>query len=294
MKSLLSFLLVFLSLQLWAQDIDAKIIVDASKIGQSNKQVFEQLSKSLNDFVNHTVWSNRQLKESEKIKVNFYLNISDYQDNAFKGSLQVQYSRPVFDAIYESPVVLIRDEDVSFTYESFMPLVLNKNGIDTNLISVFSYYIYLIIGIDADTFQSRGGSVFYQEASEIANLSRAQNFSGWSNSGTGFNRIQLSQDLLSNSYAAFRGALYNYHSKGLDYMTQSPEASKEIIASSITNLYTIYKRNAKTPLLTLFFDAKAQEIANLFSQGPNLDTKELKTNLMQMAPLFSNQWNRIK
>lgn len=276
-----------------AQDIDAKIIVDASKIGQSNRQVFEQLSKSLNDFVNTTVWSNRNLTDAEKIKINFYLNISDYSDNFFKGSLQVQYSRPVYDAIYQSPVVLIRDEDFSFQYESFMPLVLNKNGIDTNLVSVFSYYIYLIIGIDADTFQSRGGSVFFREANEIANLSRSQNFSGWNNTGSGYNRIQLSQDLLSNSYATFRAVLYNYHAKGLDYMTQDPEASKQIIANAVTNLHTIYKRNAKTPLLKLFFDAKAQELSNLLSQGPKIDTKVIKSNLMQMAPLFANQWNKI-
>jgi len=288
-------LLIFFSLfSAYGQDISARVIVDASRVGQSNKQVFDELSTSLNEFVNSTTWSSRSLKPNEKIKANFYLSISEYVNNNFKASLQLQYSRPVYDAIYQSPMLMIKDDEVSFTYNAFDPLVLNKNSLDSNLVAIFSYYIYFMLGIDADSFSLKGGTQFFNEALSIGDLARSQNFSGWSASNNGTGRIQLSQNIISNSYADFRTALYDYHRLGLDQMTIDSSASKKVILNSINSLALINRRDTSSALIKMFFDAKSQEITNIFTQGPEIDIKELKSNLVAMAPIFSASWNSIK
>lgn len=277
-----------------AQDISARVTVDASRIGQSNRQVFDELNKSINEFVNSTIWTSRSLKSNEKIKANFYLNITEYENNNFKASLQIQYSRPVYDAIYQSSLMMIKDNDVSFNYIAFSPLVLNKNNIDSNLVAVFAYYIYFMMGLDADSFSPKGGTPFYNEAQNIADLARSQNFSGWNLSASGQGRMQLAQDVLSNSYSNYRTALYEYHRLGLDRMTEDAVNSKEIIAQAINRLAPIFNRDSSSALIKMFFDAKSQEITSIFSQGPDVNTKELKSNLVVIAPIFSNYWNSIK
>lgn len=294
-KSIWFSLLVFLTfLTTQAQDISARVTVDASRIGQSNRQVFDELGKSLNEFVNSTNWTSRRLNTMEKIKANFYLSISEYENNNFKASLQIQYSRPVYDAIYQSPVLMVKDNEFSFNYTAFTPLVLNKNSLDSNLVAVFSYYIYFMLGMDADSFAQNGGTKFYNEAQNIADLARSSNFSGWSSSSTGTSRTRFAQDILSNTYSDFRLALYEYHRLGLDTMVENALNSKTVIAQAINRLRSIFNRDSSSTLIKMFFDAKSQEITSIFSQGPEVKTQTLKSNLIAMAPIFSNSWNAIK
>lgn len=291
---ILSLCFVLTALIAQSQDISARITVDASRVGQSNRQVFDELSKSLNEFVNSTSWTSRRLKSNEQLRANFYLSVSEYSNNNFKASLQIQYSRPVYDAIYQSPMLMIKDNDLSFSYSAFDPLVLNKNSVDSNLVAVFAYYIYFMLGVDADSFSLKGGTQLFKEAQSIADLARSQNFSGWSSSnGTG-GRIALTQDILSNAYSNYRTTLYNYHRLGLDQMTEDVQESKKTIAKAINSLTLLFNRDSSSALIKLFFDAKSQEITNVFSQGPAIDSKSLKSNLMTMAPIFSNSWNTIK
>ena len=42
-----------------------------------------------------------------------------------------------------------------------------------------SYYIYLILGSDADTFASNGGEEYFKKVKLIADNSQNQGFSGW-------------------------------------------------------------------------------------------------------------------
>ena len=44
----------------------------------------------------------------------------------------------------------------------------------------------------------------------------------------------------------------------------------------------------------LFFDAKSEEIQNIFSGGPQVDIATLIENLNRMAPTKRNNWTQIK
>ena len=48
----------------------------------------------------------------------------------------------------------------SFSYTEFQPLIFNPSEFESNLVSVISFYSYMILGMDADTFVPLGGKFF--------------------------------------------------------------------------------------------------------------------------------------
>jgi len=43
-----------------------------------------------------------------------------------------------------------------------------------------------------------------------------------------------------------------------------------------------------------FFDAKAEEVEQIFSGGPKVDIASLKEILQKIAPMHSSKWQNIK
>jgi len=157
------FCLLFCSAALFttAQELNCKVTVNSDKIGQTNQQVFKTLERSLNDFVNKTKWTSKRYTNSEKISANMLINISQFDSGNFQASIQVQVSRPVYNSTYLTPVFFHKDNDFSFQYIEFQPLVFNPNNFESNLVSVVSYYVYIMLGMDAASFAPNGGKQYF-------------------------------------------------------------------------------------------------------------------------------------
>ncbi|UGU15365.1 DUF4835 family protein [Sinomicrobium kalidii] len=278
---------------LFAQELNCRVIVDAEQVGQSNKKIFETLEKSLTDFVNKTRWTNKVYAPQERINCSMYITVSDYESDRFSGAIQVQSSRPVYNASYESPVFNFQDRQFNFRYLEFQPLFFNPNTFESNLVSVVTYYVYIILGMDADTFAPQGGTAYYEQARKIVNLAQSSNYSGWKQSDGNKSRWGLVDNLLSNPFKSYRTALYEYHRKGLDMMTQDATSGKESMARSMKFLERVNSTRPNSFLLQVFFDAKKDEILNVFSDGPKVDIVSLKNSLNKVAPVYANTWEKI-
>ena len=57
---------------------------------------------------------------------------------------------------------------------------------------------------------------------------------------------------------------------------------------------TLFQRRPNAFLLQIFFDAKVEEIVNLFEDGPKVDFKETEEILKKIAPFFGSRWKQIK
>lgn len=294
-KTLFSGLLLVL---LWspcmsAQELNCRVIVDSDQVGQSNKQIFETLEQSLTDFVNKTRWTNRVYAPQERINCSMYITVREYESDRFSAAIQVQSSRPVYDAAYESPVFNFQDRQFNFRYLEFQPLFFNPNTFDSNLVSVVTYYVYIILGMDADTFTSEGGTAYYEQARNIVNLAQSSNYTGWKQSDGNKSRWGLVDNLLSNPFKSYRTALYEYHRMGLDRMTQDAAGGKESMARSMKFLERVNSTRPNSFLLQVFFDAKKDEILNVFSDGPKVDIVSLKNSLNKVAPVYASTWEKI-
>jgi hypothetical protein len=293
-KIIFSFLLILSLIKTYGQELNAQFVVNADLVNQTNQQIFETLERSLNEFINSQSWSNQDFFPQEKITCSFVLNLSSYNASKFEGTLQIQSQRTIFNSNYDSPLLNFLDKDISFTYQEFQPLFFSPASFESNLVSLISFYAYIIMGINADSLRFKGGDPYFEQAQRIVNLSQQSGALGWKQNDSNRNRFWLSDTMRSNTFREYREALYTYHRKGLDLMTEKPSEAKKNIISALLPLENLYDRRPNAMLLQMFFDAKADEIVNLFSDGPEVDFDRASKMLKKIAPFYQPQWKQIK
>ena len=293
-KIVLAFLLTLPLTETDSQELNAQFVVNADLVNQTNQQIFQTLERSLNEFVNSQSWSNQDFFPQEKITCSFVLNLTNYNASKFEGTLQIQSQRTIFDSNYDSPILNFLDKDISFTYQEFQPLFYSPASYESNLVSLISFYAYIILGINADSLQFKAGDPFFEQAQRIVNLSQQSGAIGWKQNDSNRNRFWLIDTIRSNTFREYRETLYTYHRKGLDSMTKSPVKGKNNIINAILALEDLYDRRPNAMLLQMFFDAKADEIVNLFSDGPKVDFSRTSKMLKKIAPFYQPQWKQIK
>lgn len=294
MRNLLILFAFLLSFTGFSQELNCKLVVNAQQTGNENFPIFKTLEKQLNEFVNNTKWTNKVFKPQERINCSMVLNISNYSGENFQGALQVQATRPVYGSSFTTPIYSFNDKDLTFRYLEFQNLNFSNTQFQSNLISIIAYHVYIILALDADTFAENGGSSYYKQAQTIVNFSQQSNFSGWKVEDGLQSRFILIDNILSPTYKEYRNIMYTYHRDGLDVMSENVKTGKEAIAASILKFNAMNSRRPNSFLLRTFFDAKADEIEQIFSNGPSVNIVKLKETLPKIAPLHSSKWQNIK
>jgi len=288
------FFILFLSFGfVQAQQLNCTVTVNAQKMGNPNQQIYKTLETSLNEFVNKTDWTEQSYKQQEKINCSMYITLMSHSSDQFTATIQVQSSRPVFNSSYETPVLNINDKDFGFNYTEFENLVFNVNSFQSNLISMISFYSYMIIGMDRETFEFKSGDPYFQTAQTIANVAQQSSYKGWSQLDGNQNRYFLITDLLSPTYTEIRKTIFDYH-KGLDLMTENSKSAKEKIKTALMSLNKLYNSKPNAYLTRVFFDAKSDEVTSIFSGGPSITITDLVDNLNKISPINSGKWAMLK
>ena len=299
-KSLYIFFAMLFCQSIYSQELLANVQINNQQIAGSNTQVFRILEKSLRDFINNTSWTGKKLQNFEKIKCNFAVVISERPtNNSFKGSIVVQATRPVFNSQYETPLMNINDTNFTFEYNENENLVFNERQFSgKNLIDVVSFYVYLILGYDADSFQLKGGQPWFDKAFKIAQNSQNQNYSGWNAMESQRNRGALISGLQNASTSTLRTVYYSYHRAGLDNLAkQDQNPAKKTIAESLMQL-KFYENNFQMNYpFSVFMETKSTEIFNIFNSGPNtsVNISELKSLMSIFSPKdIDTKWDKWK
>lgn len=289
-------LLIFCNFS-FAQELNAQVQVNYQNIGGSNLQLYRTLEKSLKDFINNTSWTGKKLQNFEKIKCSFAIVLTEKSGNNFKGTLVVQSVRPVYGSQYESPILNINDTNFSFEYIENQNMIFNERQFSgKNLIDILSFYVYLILGYDADTFQMKGGTPWFDKAMKITQNSQNQNYAGWSQIESPRNRGVLISAILSEQNSTLRNFYYNYHRTGLDNLAKADQIStKQIIASELMKL-KFYDNNFQMNYpFNIFIESKKDEIFNIFNSNNNgsVNMSELKQLMNTFSPKDSDsKWNK--
>jgi hypothetical protein len=293
MNKIVTFLLLFIFGFVQAQQLNCTVTVDAQRLSVTNQQVFKTLQTSISEFVNKTDWTGETVKQSEKINCSIYITVSANTSDQFIATIQVQSSRPVFNSSYASPVLNYNDKDFSFKYTEFENLIYNPTSFDSNLVSVLSFYSYIILGMDSDTFVLESGSPYFETAQDILNVAQQGGSKGWSQSDGNQNRYFLINDILSPAFKQVRQTMFDYHT-GLDLMNQNVKEAKEKIKRSLIDFTKLNASRPNAFLSRVFFDAKSDEIVAIFSGGPSITISDLVEDLNKISPLNSSKWALIK
>ena len=293
-QKIVLFFLFFLTFSLHSQELNCLVTVNAAQVQGSNVQVFKTLQKSLSEFINQTKWTNQEVKVEERINCAMNIIITSRDNNSFQASIQVQSTRPIYGSTYDSPILNIRDEKFSFTYNEFDPLIYNPNSFDSNLISTIVFYTQIILGVDADTFKKYGGEPYLKEAQNVMLQAQQSGIQSWQNVVGTQNRFLLIDNLLSSKLKNYRSILYDYHRKGMDVFSSNERTAKQTIENSLISLETIYNKSIGNYLIRIFLDAKADEIVSIYSDGAKTQkTTTLIKTLRKISPNNNSKWRQL-
>ena len=301
MKKFLSILVLILGFNLsFSQELLATVQVNAQQLGGSNTQVFKTLEKNLRDFINNTSWTGKKLQNFEKIKCNFAIVINERPGNSsFKGSIVVQAVRPIFNTTYESPLMNLNDTNFAFEYTENENLIFNERQFSgKNLIDVISFYVYMILGYDGDSYKVRGGQPWFEKAQRISNNSQNQNYAGWSLMEGPKTRAALIDNMMKPEQNTLRNLYYTYHRAGLDNLGKQDQSSaNKIIFDALMQLKTYENSFQMNYPVNIFIDSKKQEIFDIFNNGnnANVNMNDLKGLFVILSPKdIDSKWNKWK
>lgn len=294
MRNLFLLLTFLFSTVTFSQELNCTVNVIAEQTGNENNAVFKTLGNQLTEFVNNTKWTRKSFGQQERINCSMVINVKSYNNDLFSASLQVSSSRPIFNSTYSSPVYNYNDKDFNFQYLEFQNLVFNKNQFESNLISVLSFHVYMILGMDADSFELNGGDEYFKQAQTIAGYSQQLSGQGWKLEDGLQSRFSLINNIMSPSFKDLRTAMYKYHIDGLDIMSESAKEGKSKIIAVLEDLQKVHNVRPNSFLMRVFFDAKADEIMDILSGGPSVNITKATDILNRIAPMHSQKWRNIK
>lgn len=293
MRRFFIFLLIAFSGFVSAQELNCVVQVLTSQI-QGDKRIYETMQKAIFEFVNNTRWTRDVYKNDERIECSILINVTERSSDDFKATIQIQSRRPVYKASYNSVLFNYIDQEFQFRYVEYQPLEFNETTHISNLTSVLAFYANVIIGLDYDSFSLNGGTPYFQKANAIVN--NAQNdqaAKGWKSFESQRNRYWMVNNWLDPVYAPIREFNYKYHRLGLDAMAQSKDQGKAVIVENMTLLQKAYQARPASFTLQLFFNAKGDELVNIFS-GAFPDEKTKVVNILnQVDPANSNKYQKI-
>ena len=272
---LILFLMV-LDLKIQAQEINAKVTVVAAQIGNTvDKRVFQNLQTALVAFINKRKWTTDVFEGNEKIECSFLLNLqSVVEPNVYKATLTIQAGRPIYNSTYLSPLVNFIDNEITFRYVEFQPIEFNENRISgaepltANLSALFAYYVYIVLGLDYDSYAPRGGDPFFQKANLIVNAApEGRSISGWKPFDGQRNRYWLAENLQNTRYALVHDAIYTYYKQGMDKLIENENVAREQMLNGINMLNTLNTETPNLMIMPFFFQGKSDEIIKIYKKS---------------------------
>lgn len=294
-RVLFSVLFILVSLStLFSQELKVRVDVNSDKIQGTNKQPFQTLQTKLTEFMNEQKWSDAKFSTNEKIEASFVLTLTEVDGENYKGELQIQAKRPVYNSSYKTTLLNLRDVSIDFVFREFEPLHFNINAIESNLTAIMAFYAYYILGTDFDSFSPLGGTPFYQQAQTIASTQLSSGGTGWNPSEGKRSRGLLIKDALDESSKTYRELWYNYHRLGLDEMSSSVEKGRLKITASLPALKQLRSDRPMTTLITTFGDAKLDEIPEIYSKSGGAEKEEIYKLLAELFPTQRNRFESLR
>ncbi len=290
--------LLFVAFTGHSQELICNVSIVSNQIQGTNKQVFQTLQKAIYEFMNTRPWTNNVFESEERIECNMLFNLKEkIGTDEYKGTLQIQSRRPVYNSSYNTVLFNYIDNDLDFRYVEFQPLDFNENVYQSGLTSILAYYAYIILGLDYDSFSLEGGTQYFQKAERVVMNAQNAAESGWraSDSRTRRNRYWLVENILNEDYAPVREFIYKYHRLGLDRMDGQTNIARADMVEDLKLLQQV-KREKPDPymhFLQVVFDAKSDEFVNVFSQSPQDEKNRVYQLLIEVDPTNKSKYEKI-
>ncbi len=278
----------------FGQELNAEVTVMSQQVRNAQGGIFQDLEKDVRNFLNQTEWTDQDYAPHERIDCNILIQVnSRVSTGTFKGRIQVQSGRVVYNSGYNTTVINHNDKKFKFDYVPNTTLRFSIDRYRTELTSVLAFYAYMIIGMDHDTFSMKGGTPYFEKARTIVSNAQTNGKSGWDPQNSKKNRYWLVENILNEAYSPLRECLYIYHRKGLDRMYEEPEKGRKKITEALMTLEDLHKRRPGNIHLQIFFTAKASEIVKIYQKADGKVKNRVSELLQRIDPSNSSKYKEI-
>ena len=277
-----------------AQELNCQVEINSDQVQGTNKSVFETLKTAISEYMNSNTFTNTQISPSEKIDCRLFFTIKEVNDNTFTGDLQVQSSRPIYNASLTTTLLNFKDSKIEFNYQENEPLVFSLNTMESQLTAILNFYAYLILALDFDSFSPKGGDPYWDRLREIVQMAQSSGETGWRAFEDTKNRSAVFSAYTDAATSSIRDLYYAYHRTGLDEMATSPDKGRSNITKSLGALTTVYNVAPMSVALSMFRDAKLDELVNVYSQAPAEERTKVYEILEPLYPTDQSRLDQIK
>ncbi|MDA8605692.1 DUF4835 family protein [Flavobacteriales bacterium] len=276
------------------QELNCRVQVIAPQIANVESSIFESMEENIQEFMNGRRWTDDQILFEERIECSFQITISEAPSaTTFKGTLQVQSSRPVYNSDYNTSMLLVNDSDFDISWDGSSTIQFSIDQYRDNLSSVLAYYAYMVLGMDYDSMGLESGTPYYLKAQTIVANAQNSGPSGWKASQGQQNRYWLVENMLSQTFRPVRNCLYYYHRMGLDQLFDDVERGRLAMADALIEMRQTHRIRPSSYNLQLFFLAKSDEILKVFGPAPEAEKTRLLPVLKQMDPGNISKYDSI-
>ncbi len=294
MKKTLLILCFLIALNTKGQEFNFTVAVNTQQIQGTDLQMFQTLQTAIEEFINSRNWTNFNFKPEERIEGTLMITLDErISSDEFKGQLNIVLRRPVFNTNYNTVLLNYLDRDFHIRYIEHQPLEYSDGSFTSNLTSILAFYIYISLGLDADSFARFEGNPFFERAMEVVNSAQNAAEKGWRSFESQRNRYWLIENLLNGAYMPLRESIYLYHRRGLDLMSENMDMGRLAVTESIEKLQAVHRTRPGLFILQLFLEAKRDEIINIYSRASQMDKPRIVNILKEIDPANSSTYQRI-
>ena len=282
-----------------AQELLAEVRVSTENVTISDPTLVTQMQNDIRTFLNSRAWTTQTYRPEERIRLKIFIGITAIpQNGTYNATMRLISTRPVYGTGYDTNVISIVDRNFNFNYSPQTPLDFSANSFVSNLSSLLGYYAYLVIGLDRDTFARLGGTPYYELARNVVNYSANQTQTnetdeGWRGTGSR-ERHFLLDNITDPQLEAFRTGLYGYYRQGMDLFIEKPDEARASVMVALSGIQKAAITRPSTLFARAFFDAKSDEIANIFRTSQDQQQKQqLVTMLTEVDPTNSAKYQTV-
>jgi hypothetical protein len=288
--------LFFFAQGVQAQELNFTVIINSDRSRIQNTDIFSQMKTNFEQFLNGRSWTNDEFRPEERIKGNLLITINEVpQVGVYSATVQIQVVRPIYGTNYESLIFNFADRNWTFEYIESQPLEFNRFTFLNNISSLLAFYAHIALGIDYDSFASRGGNDFFAVANDIVNNAQQSGRPGWVQTQSDRrSRYWLINDIyVSTVFSSIRDAYYLYHRQGMDLIQADPDVAYKNILEAIRLVAQANKLQPNGILTITFVDAKSEEIAEILKSAPFEIREEAVKLLLEVDPNNARKYNEL-
>ncbi len=294
-KALALLVFILLSSNLFSQEFKVSISVNSAQIQGTDKTIFQTIQELLNEFVNQTSWTGKTYEEFERIEGSISINVKSHATQEdFTGDFHIQLRRPVYGSTYTTTLLNTQEQDVVFKYIEGQSFEFDQNNYTNNLLSTIAFYLYYFLALDADSFELNGGTEYFNICNDIVTAAQRSPNKGWKRAESQKNKYWMLENYTNTTYRSLREASYQYHRLGLDMMGGESQAeARNNIIEALENVRKAYREKSSLVAVQQFFDAKADEIVNIFKGAPANEKSRVVDLMKEINPTNTNKYEQI-